>query len=159
MDRREGILARLLELLQTIPGMATYARNRGELPDAMRPALILLDADETVEFQHIQSRGQLRQPPTIVAMRPQIFLALKDAEPKNDGIGTELNRVRSLVLPLLLPTVMTDDTLKGLVGANGFIRYEGMLTDMATGRSMRGELQFQFAFGYVLRLDELSEGA
>jgi hypothetical protein len=159
MDRRERILTRVWDLLKTIPGMATHVRNRGELPEELRPALVLLDADESVELTHTQARGQLRTPPMIVVMRPQIFITLKDREPKNEGIGEELNRVRRLVLPILLPTLTGDDTLKTLVGANGFIRYEGLLTDMATGRSMRGELQFLFAFGYVLRLDELQQGA
>lgn len=163
MDRRERILTRMEELLQgvcTQLGGWIYARNRGELPDEMRPALILLDADEAVGLpvQLNQARGQLRTPPMIMEMRPQLFAVLKDREPKNLLVGTDLLTARRLILPLLLPSLLTDDTLKSLVGSNGFIRYEGLLTDLATGRSMRGECQFNFVFGYVLRLDELTQG-
>jgi hypothetical protein len=159
MDRRERILNQVWTLLQTIEGMAACVRNRGELPEGMRPALVMLDGDESVDLQPPGGRSQLATPPLLVTLRPQIFITLLDQEPKNAGVGEELNRIRRLVLPIILPTLTGDATIKGLVGANGYVRYEGLLTDMASGRAMRGELQFQFAFGYVLRLDELAQGA
>lgn len=164
MDRRERILIRLFELLQELTAALDTGwfcvRNRGELPDDYRPAIVLLDGDEATGLpaQITQGRGQLRTPPIVMEMRPQIFAVLKDNEPKNDGVGSTLSSTRRLILPKLLPSVVGDSTLKQLVGANGYIRYEGFLTDMASGRSMRGEGQFIFAFGYVLRLDELEQG-
>lgn len=155
MDRRERILTRLWELLQTIPGMKSYVRNRGLLPDDLRPALVLLDAGETVSLSHTSSRGQLSTPPLITVMRPQIFIVLKDRGPKNEGVGEELNRLRRLVLPLVVPGIQGDETLRQLVGSNGSIQYEGADTDMATGNMMQGQLQFMFAFAYPLRMEEL----
>ena len=162
MDRRERILNRLGVLLQEVvadmPGWF-YARNRGELPDELRPSLVLLDGDEIISFlQPSSSRGQMRTAPMVMSMSPQIFAVLKDREPKNEGVAEDLASTRRLILPKLLPSVVNDVTLKQLVGSNGFMRYEGFLTDMASGRSMKGEGQFNFAFGYVLRLDELEQG-
>lgn len=158
MDRRERILTRVWELLQTIPGIAVCVRNRGELPENMRPALVMLDADEEPDLQHNGSRGQLRAPVVIMALRPQIFAVLQDREPKNEGVGEDLSALRRQILPIILPMVTGDETLRQLVGSNGYMRYEGLSTDMATGRAMSGQMQIHLAFGYPFRLEELTEG-
>jgi hypothetical protein len=161
MDRRERILNRVWELLQTMPGVESCVRNRGLLADEQRPALVLLDGDEGVDPRFVprSGRGSLTVPPSVMLLRPEVFYLLKNREPQNVDVGQDLSAARRTLLPLLIPAVTQDSILASLVGSNGSIQYEGCLTDMATGRSMEGQLQFQFVFAYVLNLTELAQGA
>jgi hypothetical protein len=53
--------------------------------------------------------------------------------------------------------VLTDATLLGLAGPNGFIRYAGCATALAAGRSLEGEMSLAFAIRYVLRPTDLED--
>ena len=155
MDRRELILAQLATLLQAVDGVKTVARNRGELPEDKRPAVTILDADETAGTQITDARGGpgLKQQPVMVIMRPEIFILLEQREPHNVNAGQDLNAFRIKVLN----AINSDTQLASLVTANGSITYEGTLTDFATGRAMTGQMQMQFAFSYPFKASEFAE--
>lgn len=149
-DKREEILTRLFELLQTVPGVTTVARNRGELPEDLRPAITLLDGDEEADLAAV-AQGHMVQAPNIVTMRPEIYAVLQQREPKNENVGQDLNTFRKEILRVIIG----DNNLKTLVGTNGLIFYEGCLTDLASGRSMQGQIQVRLAFRYVMKPSEL----
>ena len=46
MDKREAILARLVEIAAGLPGIATAVRNQDEISERSRPAIAVFDADE-----------------------------------------------------------------------------------------------------------------
>lgn len=149
-DRRELILTRLFECLQMITGVTTVVRNRGELPEDKRPAITMLDADEEAGPAAIQ-QGHMAMAPNLVVMRPEIYAVLQQREPKNENVGQDLNALRRSILQ----ATINDATLKSLVGSNGLIIYEGCSTDLASGRSMQGQLQIKLAFRYVLNPTDL----
>lgn len=155
MDRREQILARLYTVLQTVEPLTgltlSFWRNRGELPEDKRPAITMLDADEQVGTQVLHGRGQggLAAQPVLVTMRPEIFILLDAREPHNKDAGQDLNVLRIRVLK----AVNNDVELATLVTT---LVYEGCLSDLATGRSMTGQMQIQFAFTYPFKASEFA---
>ena len=145
LARREEILNRVFEVLETIPNAVTIARNRGLMDNDMRPCILLLDADEQTIVTGA-GRGRQKMQPVIVKMMPQIFVVLKTKKPQNDGIGPELNDYRGKII-----TALNDDAqLLALIGPNGDISYDGCLTDMKTGSTMEGQMQLDFSITTVM---------
>ena len=151
MDRREQILLRLLAILETVPGMKAVARDRGGLPPEKRPGLILLDADEEAGEPPHQGTGRLTLAPNLVTMVPEIYIVMDIREPPNEKIGEDMNALRVVILK----SIFNDAPLQTLLGTNGSIRYLGCETDMASGRSMEGQMHIRTAYRYVLRPSEL----
>jgi hypothetical protein len=149
-DRREQILARLLAILETVEGVNGAVRNRGELPASKRPAVILLDGDEIARSTPPQHRGRLTLAPNLVDLSPEIYVVMDQREPINEGIGEDMNTLRIAILK----AIMSDSELATLLGANGDIQYNGCETDMASGRSMEGQMHLRMTFTYVLRTSE-----
>lgn len=150
-DRRELILLRLFAILQTIPSIRpdvkTVARNRGELPDNLRPGLVLLDADETVRVAAPQQhRGNVQAASSTVDMTPEVWIALEQREAQNAKVGEDLDALRMIILQ----NVFSDPQLPGILGSNGDMRYAGATTDLAQGRSMSGEMHVRMTFTYPL---------
>lgn len=149
-DRREMVLVRLLAIL-AVPPIQVVVRNRGELPADKRPAIVLLDADETARLQVSQSRGRLIAAPCLVDMTPEIYVVMDAREPPNDLIGTDMNKLRVDIVH----AIYNDATLKTILSSNGDIRYAGTATDMASGRSMEGQMHIRMTFTYPLLPNEL----
>ena len=145
-DRREMILARLLEIARGIEGIAAAFRNRDEISEKQRPTVVILDADEAADDADPSQRPS--RSPRRVAMTPEIYILL-GSRPEN--LGTAINALRAR----LVKAVLTDSTLLSIVGSNGDIRYEGCATALARGRSMEGEMGVSFSFTYVLRPEEM----
>jgi hypothetical protein len=147
MDRRELILARLAVIAAGVEGVTFSARNRDELSDRQRPAIIILDADEVADAGGA-GQGRKPQAPSVVSMTPEIYILLSD---KPADVGGSLNTLRAR----LLKAVLADATLANLTGPNGAIRYEGCATGLSRGRSMEGEMGVSIAFLYPLNPNEL----
>lgn len=151
-DRREAILQRLLAVAEAIQDITFVARNRLDLSDRQRPAIVILDSDEVVDAG---GPGQGRGPraPSIVSMTPEILVLLQDNYDRSDavGIGAALNGIRAR----LIVAVLTDATLATLTGPNGTIRYEGCATGLSRGRNMEGEMGVSFSFLYPLIISDL----
>ena len=147
LDRREAILAQLLIVLKTVQGVPHVFRNRLDLSERQRPAIIILDSDEVVEAGG-SAQGRSPRAPSVVSMTPEIFIVLQDSAGE---VGNELNILRARVLRAIL----SDSTLKTLTGPNGSIRYEGCATGLSRGRNMEGEMGVSIAFQYPLIISEL----
>ncbi len=145
-DRREMILARLLEIAVGVDGIVAAFRNKDEISERQRPAIVILDADEVADDADPSSRPS--RAPRRVAMTPEIYILL-GAKPED--LGTAINRLRAR----FVKTVLGDAQLSLIVGSNGDIRYEGCATALARGRGMEGEMGVSFSFTYVLRPEEL----
>jgi hypothetical protein len=147
MDKREAILARLVEIAAAVDGVTTAVRNQDEISERARPAISVFDADESVD-ERAEQQGHGGRAPNIVEMTPEVLILL-GAPPKD--VGTALNALRAK----LVKAVLTDSQLIALVGSNGRIRYAGCATHLGHGRSMEGFMGVQFVFAYVLRPDQL----
>lgn len=156
-DRREAILVRLLAIATAAPGAVTAARNRDAVADVESPAVIIYDGDEIVS-ETTDAPFEIRRPavkPRIVAMSPTIEVSLGDA-PAN--AGTAINALRAY----LLKTILQDQALASLVVsdmgsppvARG-IHYLGCTMGSGLGRSLQANLILNFAFTYVLSVEDL----
>lgn len=145
-DKRKIILDRVFALLQAIPGVTHSFRNRGDLKEELRPAVLLLDGTESADGAAYQ-RGRVAVSPNVITMQPQIFvLPVPKDLPGNNGVTADIEDWRRKIIRALT----LDDQLISFVGPNGQIEYRGMDTDMQSGSTMVGEIQFHFAFRYVL---------
>ena len=145
-DRREMILTRLLEIAVGVEGIVATFRNKDEISERQRPAIVILDADEAADDADPASRPS--RAPRRVAMTPEIYILL-GAKPED--LGTVINTLRAR----FVKAVLGDAQLSLIVGSNGDLRYEGCATALARGRSMEGEMGVSFSFTYVLRPEEL----
>ena len=152
-DKREEILAYLETSLATVEGIVELYRDRGDLTNFQRPAIMLLDGTEDVRTE--QAGTNLRSmAPAVYTLRPEIFLI---ARSRDDMSNTTLNGVAAPIGPELsdwrikiLKKISRDINLVTLLGPNGQVQYMGSETDMRTDNTLEGMILFHFAFSYVL---------
>lgn len=147
-DKREQILARLVEVAADVSGVVFAGRNVGNIDDEDRPAIVIMDADEAADENDPVGASRGTGTKRRIGLSPEIFILLGD---KPENIGTELNAIRAA----LIKAILTDATLQSIVGTNGGIRYEGCATALSRGRSMEGEMGVSFTFTYLLNPAEL----
>ena len=152
-DVREAVLARLqaIILLPAAGTFSTAVRNRGLRSNEQRPAVIMLDGDETPVLTHggrnnrAQSGRSMVLTPSIMQMRPELYILLKEDRPVNVDVGEELNTKRIA----LVAAIAEDTALKALLGSNGGILYNGCVTDLKSGSALTGQMRLDFAFNYT----------
>jgi hypothetical protein len=150
IDIREDILARLTEVIATIPNIKSAQRNNIDIPAEQLPAAIVFDGDEeTDDLDDMSMRPPNR--PTVVRMTPEIVIAQQ-----SDEVGSDLTTLRrELIRRVLTDTELNEQIVKTGRHGNGAIRYLGCQTDLGWGRSLHGALRAQFVFKYTLKPDDL----
>jgi hypothetical protein len=145
-DKRETILAAIVDAAKTVFPAANVFRNTLQIPEAARPACVILDADETAEDFPASGRATVGRP-VIVALAPEIHIILGNT---SDDVGTELNGYRRQLVKALT-------TALPLVAAcfNGDIRFQSFATGLSAGRNMESQGLLAMEFRYVLRPEKL----
>ncbi len=148
-DKREEILVRLKEILDVLAGDPAHAaRNRGEFDDNELPMHALLDGDEAKGVGNTTDR---RAPPLMI-INPQIFWVPRPPDNrKNIGLG----ETTSARLAEIKYAVSQDSRLAELVGANGYVDYLGVESDLKTGAELTGQLRTEWAIGFVQNFTKL----
>ena len=149
-DVREDILARLLEVVASIPNLRAAYRNNVDIPEDQLPAAIVLDGDEESDGASDVSMKQSHRPYN-VQMTPEIIIAQQA-----DEVGSDLTTLRrELIKRVLTDTELNEQIVKTGRHGNGAIRYLGCQTDLGWMRSLHGALRAQFMIKYTLRPDDL----
>jgi len=138
IDTREDILARLVEVVATVPNLRTVHRNNVDWTDDQMPLAVVLDGDEDVVTDKPQ--------PMIVEMTPEIQIV-----EQSSAIGSDLTTFRRELIKL----VLFDTTLNARCGSNGKISYAGCETSFGWQQKQYGALQIRFTFKYPLKPNEL----
>ena len=160
-DTRELILARLSALTVSTAGFVSAVRNRGLLKTEKRPATILLDGDESPVLTHggrqnrAHSGRMMMLTPSIMQLRPELYILLPEERPTNVNIGPELNQRRVD----LCKAVAEDDALRMLLGSNGDIIYNGCSTDLKSGSALTGQMRLDFFLNYTFFPSTDNQGA
>lgn len=146
-DRREQILVRLQAIAQGLPdAFKSVVRNRGLRSNEQRPAMAILDGDETVRLRY-PVRGS-RGPefgPHLMAMTPEVWVIETEDRPRNTDTGLRLNTWRMA----FMKAIASDAQLKALLGSNGGIEFNGAETDLKNGDSVQGLMQINITLLYV----------
>jgi len=143
-DIREAILARLVEVVASVPNLRTVHRNNVDWTDDQLPLGLVLDGDEDVATGNDGSRPSNR--PLLVVMTPEIQIG-----EQSNAIGSDLTAFRAELMKL----VLNDATLNALTGSNGKISYLGCETLFNWFDKQYGTLQMRFSFKYPLKPDDL----
>lgn len=143
-DIREDILARLVEVVATVPNLLTVHRNNVDITDDQMPAALVLDGDEDVVSGNDGSRPSNR--PLLVEMTPEIQIV-----EQSETIGSDLTDFRRDMIRL----VLFDAELNALTGSNGKVSYGGCDTTLGWQQKQYGVLQMRFTFKYALKPDDL----
>ena len=139
-DPRELILARLVVIAATVPGIRNTFRNQITLNDEEMPAISVLDGDEKADETDPADRGP--KGPRRMIMLPQMLIYLPK---KASLVGTSLNGFRAL----LIDAVADDSVLTAMTTKERGARHMTTQTALAWGRSMLGEMGVSFAIPYV----------
>jgi hypothetical protein len=148
-DTREAILARLLELVATLPNIRTAFRNNLRISENDLPTAVVFDGDEETDDASDKS---MRPPnrPTLITFTPEIVVV-----DQSNLVGSALTVLRRELIKLVLKDTELNQIVKtGRLG-NGVIRYLGCQTDVGWMRSLHGALKANFLFKYTLRPDDL----
>lgn len=146
-DPRELILARLVVIADTVPGIRKTFRNQITINDDEMPAITVLDGDERADETDPADRGP--KGPRRMIMMPQVLIYLPK---KATLIGTGLNGFRAL----LIDAVANDSTLTEMTTKKRGARLMATQTALAWGRSMLGEMGVSFAIPYVASPGQLA---
>lgn len=141
-DPRELILARLKDVLASVPGVVTVTRNEVVAAESKLPAIMLLDGDENAD-PSAQGRGRPPSALNKMTLLPEVYFII-DEPPET--VGTSQNAMRFAIIR----AVLNDAQLLTLSQDQG-IRYEGMQTALTLGRALIGEAAMMFAIDYTLR--------
>lgn len=150
-DTRELILERIATLATEQAGFKSAVRNRGLRQTEERPAIILLDGDETPVLTHGGRQNRARSgrmmplTPSIMQMKPELYILLPEARPTNEEIGPALNAFRVQ----MCKAIAEDMQLLQLLGSNGTILYNGCTTDLKSGSAVTGQMRLDFAYNYT----------
>ncbi len=161
IDRRELILTRLHEVLHAIDSSKAAYRDRGGVPENLRPCWLLLDADEAAREPEISRPNRVLQPSAPITLKPEVYymVAPRTNPAQADtidalSIGQELNDMRKQAFKAVLEDAHQLELVGGPQGG-GRIRYMGCNTDMKVGEPMQGLIQLLFEFDYPLISSEL----
>jgi hypothetical protein len=151
-DTRELILVRLLAIAVAQADFVTAVRNRGLLSTEARPAIVLMDGDETPVLTHGGRSNRARSgtimalTPQVMQMKPELYITLPENDPAiQETLGTLLNVKRRL----LVRAIAEDEALLLLLGSNGNIIYNGCATDLKSGSSLKGQMRLDFLLNYT----------
>jgi len=148
-ERRAQILTRLATVLGDIDGFPNFLRNRGDADPDERPCMVLLDGTETVHqnFEGRAGRVYARTASSVMMLEPGIFALLHAREAAK---ASEYEALLAECRKEVVYKILHDEELADITGANGDIAWRGFDTDMQSGRTMQGEMQFFFRFYYVV---------
>lgn len=149
MDRREEILARSFEIIQTrISGIKKTFRNQVEHSESDLPAISLLDGDEKPETPDMMDNRGPKVARAMI-MTPQFMIMVSSSIA---DVGTVLNEYRGK----LIHEMTHDEELTALTKNGIGVRVILTQTNFAWGRSMTGEMGVGFAIPYMLQPTSLS---
>jgi hypothetical protein len=150
VDVREDILARLLELVATLPNIRTAYRNNLRISEQDLPTAVVFDGDEETDDAADKTMRPSNKP-TIVQLTPEIVVV-----DQRNLVGSALTTLRKDLIKLVLYDVeLNEQIVKTGRHGNGTIRYLGCQTDVGWMRSLHGALKANFMFRYSLKPDDL----
>ena len=149
IDTRELILARLPVVCTGITGIAAVGQNQLDVPGLARPAILINDGSEEVLLDRPNSASRFGQV-QIMDLTPDIRLLMRA------DMGTDARKITSMFRGRVIAAILGDATLRGIVGANGAMKYGGCSSPDPSPETKEPRLDFTFVFTYPLKLSDLT---
>jgi hypothetical protein len=144
-DVRESILGALVTVCEGIDGVVTVERNKLQVSDISRPAIIVLDGGERTEMGF--GGGKPSVAPLVVSMSPSVTVFV-------GGVPEAVSPAVAAFRAAIISAVLSDSSLLALC-KDGDIRYEGCATGFTAGQRIEADLSLDFTIRYVLRPNDL----
>jgi hypothetical protein len=149
-DQREAILSRLVTVCGAVAGINAVDRNRLDVSQMLRPAVIVLDGTErTITPPLINARQASVSDKQRMELLPQIIIALRGDS------GGEAGTLLTLYRNKVLAAILTDATLLASVTPNGGIRYEGCVVPAPDAEAREYRIDLNLVFTYIFSLGDL----
>jgi hypothetical protein len=145
-DQREAILSRLAALCGAVSGINAVGRNRLDVGDMLRPAVVVLDGSESFRDAPDGTRIDVIQR---MDLSPEIMIFVRG------GNGTEAGSLMALYRTRIVAAILSDSELAGIVTTNGGIRYQGCAVAMPDAEAQEHRIDISMTFSYVFKLSEL----
>lgn len=145
MDKREAILARLMEVCAGLTGIVSAARNVLDVPALARPAFVVQDgSEERLDAAISDNRSGAGR----FELNAQCWLLIR-------GGANDVGPLMSLFRARLLSAITADAALRSLTGTVGGIRYDGCTVSEPTPESKEPRMDLNFTFVYTLAMSDL----
>jgi hypothetical protein len=142
-DIREAILARLLVVMQSIPGESDVARNKLLNDDGSLQQLVLVDGEEV-----LFDDGGLSKRPKLSQRQMKMYpLAVVGSIAKSKDVGSDLSARRGKIIK----AIEADAELALLTVKNEGGRYVGIDNNFAAAYLTLAQAPMRFEFTYLLR--------
>jgi hypothetical protein len=141
-DVREAILARMLQVAETVEGVVTAERNLLVIDEEARPAIIIIDGPETARNNEASKRPA--RAPRIIDMQPSVVIMVGA---KSSEVGTLINLYRAR----FLRDLSHDAEFLALTHDGEGFRYDGCTPTVEDGRVVEGQMEFQLNITYILQ--------
>jgi len=148
-DTRELILARLVAVCGAVDGVQAAVRNRLDVADLARPAVVVHDG---IEQMRDMPAGARYSEIARMELSPGITVIVRGGA---DGGGQILSLYRTRVVA----AVLRDSELISLTGPNGGIRYEGCVVSPPDAEGKEYRVDLALVFAYPFRLADFDLGA
>lgn len=157
MAKRELILQRLVAICETFKptDIKNVFRNRDLVEQGQRPAIVILDGDESgvlIGGRRIVQTGQAAFTPQLMTMAPEIYIVLPDERPTNikNGTNTNVGTLLNDFHQRVIEKIANDAILLALLGSNGGIVLQRVATALKSGLPLDGQMKLDFEFTYLL---------
>jgi hypothetical protein len=150
VDQREAILSRLVTVCGAVQGIQAVDRNRLDVSEMLRPAVIVLDGAESLATPPLyDARAPTVSREQRMELHPGIIIAVR-----GNG-GGEAGTLLTLYRNRVLSAILTDAELLASVSSNGGIRYEGCVVPEPDAEAKEYRIDLSVVFSYRFRLSEL----
>lgn len=147
IDRREAILAELLTIANSIPGVLAAGRNVTDFQSLSRPSIIINDGPEDI---FSQPDGVSETLIACMEMTPGIEIRV-------GGAPTQIGPIANKIMARLRYRVVTSSAIKDIIGTNGKIFIQGASLVGPTPDSKEVRLDTGFAIRYYWRAEDVAD--
>lgn len=149
-DQREAILSRLVTVCGAVEGINAVDRNRLDVTEMLRPAVIVLDGSEhMVTASPSSGRDATVSEKQRMELLPQVIIAVR-----GNG-GGEAGTLLTLYRNKVLAAILNDTALRASVTTNGGIRYEGCVVPPPDAEAREYRIDLNLVFTYIFSLGDL----
>lgn len=147
IDRREAILAELLAIANSIPGVLAAGRNITDFSNLARPSIVINDGSEEI---FSQPDGVSETLIACMEMTPGIEIRV-------GGAPAQIGPIANKIMARYRYRVVTSSAIKDIIGTNGKIFIQGASLVGPTPESKEVRLDTGFAIRYYWRAEDVAD--